>query len=916
VQIAVNIDGFRARVVMDCFYENTFNRQLEGTFKLRLPHEASPYYFAFGETVLLDKDRERIPFENYKNKSISLTPEDIKYRRQTSWNNVKEARIVPREKAAYAYTETTHRRVDPAIMEWAGADIFNCRVFPLQPNKLHRVVIGYDLDLQNVGDDKVLTIAVPSAQGPVCIDIDMAKLDDCTPVLSPSKELFNYDGRQSCHFENPKVNEISIRYPHPGATVISGTTDDNRNYWAASVKIDLPQSNNNEIEENAIFLVDASLSSNPENFNIWLSMMNAILKNNEDIIKQFGVLFFNVESYCWKEQAIENTDANRDDLMRFANNRVLEGATDIGQALAAVKTISFSEASEHRTIFLLSDGAITWGEQEPGIVIQMLNRNDRVYGYVTGSAGTDTRLLEYLTRNSGGSLFTVSGEDQILEASRAFRTQTWKIDQAMVGDCQDILIKGRPGHVYNGQYLTITGRGNLPENAQISLSLSHLNEKKTVAIPFVDKINSKLAVRAYGQIATAQLEESGPSIEKYATSYALHFTIPGQTCALLMLESEQDYHRYAIKSENDALTVVAFTVASLLENSSEKENRSSMDQKSAFVTWLHKLEQLPDIGFKIGLPLELVVRAIPEASFSISPPVLSCTIHSKDQVPEPYKTQIRKTEPGYASVTSETERRRKFVSVHDALKALSSLVECNPGNSEIMRDVGYTVMELGLDGHAYHLFYQVAKNRPFEPQTYCALGLVLTNMNNADLAVVFYEVALAGHWNPRYGDFRKIAILDYLHLLRSIEKKKYQVHFKEFAAERARSLALEVSEKNADLMVAITWNTDNTDIDLHINEPSGEECYYSNKMTRIGGAMSQDVTTGYGPEMYVLQKAPSGKYRISVHNYSDNNNRTGVRTTIYTTIYRNWGKAGEKLTRKKVVLQKVKELDQLLEITI
>jgi hypothetical protein len=225
-------------------------------------------------------------------------------------------------------------------------------------------------------------------------------------------------------------------------------------------------------------------------------------------------------------------------------------------------------------------------------------------------------------------------------------------------------------------------------------------------------------------------------------------------------------------------------------------------------------------------------------------------------------------------------------------------------------------MELGLDGHAYHLFYQVAKNRPFEPQTYCALGQVLTNMNNADLAVVFYEVALAGHWNPRYGDFRKIAILDYLHLLRSIEKKKYQVHFNEFAAERARTLALEVSEKNADLMVAITWNTDNTDIDLHIDEPSGEECYYSNTMTRIGGTMSQDVTTGYGPEMYVLQKAPSGKYRISVHNYSENNNRTGVRTTIYTTIYRNWGKAGEKLTRKKVVLQKVKELDQLLEITI
>lgn len=190
VQIAVTIDGFRARVVMDCFYQNTFSRQLEGTFKLRLPHEASPYYFAFGETVLMDKDGEGIPFQEYKNSSISLTPEDIKYRRKTSWNNVKEARIVPREKASYAYTETTRRSVDPAIMEWAGADIFNCRVFPLQPGKLHRIVIGYDLDLHTVGDDKMLTVAVPSAQGPVWIDIDMADLENCSPVLKPSKKLF------------------------------------------------------------------------------------------------------------------------------------------------------------------------------------------------------------------------------------------------------------------------------------------------------------------------------------------------------------------------------------------------------------------------------------------------------------------------------------------------------------------------------------------------------------------------------------------------------------------------------------------------------------------------------------------------------------------------------------------------------
>jgi hypothetical protein len=48
---------------------------------------------------------------------------------------VKEARIVPREKAAHAYSETVRRRVDPALVEWAGAGVFNARVFPLMPGK-------------------------------------------------------------------------------------------------------------------------------------------------------------------------------------------------------------------------------------------------------------------------------------------------------------------------------------------------------------------------------------------------------------------------------------------------------------------------------------------------------------------------------------------------------------------------------------------------------------------------------------------------------------------------------------------------------------------------------------------------------------------------------------------------------------
>ncbi len=70
-----------------------------------------------------------------------------------------------------------------------------------------------------------------------------------------------------------------------------------------------------------------------------------------------------------------------------------------------------------------------------------------------------------------------------------------------------------------------------------------------------------------------------------------------------------------------------------------------------------------------------------------------------------------------------------------------------------------------------------------------------------------------------------------------------------------------------DLQVLLSWDTDATDLDLHVTEPSGEECYHGNRKTAAGGVLEVDDTDGYGPEVYLLPRAPLGEYRISVANY-------------------------------------------------
>lgn len=73
-----------------------------------------------------------------------------------------------------------------------------------------------------------------------------------------------------------------------------------------------------------------------------------------------------------------------------------------------------------------------------------------------------------------------------------------------------------------------------------------------------------------------------------------------------------------------------------------------------------------------------------------------------------------------------------------------------------------------------------------------------------------------------------------------------------------------------DLQVLLYWDTDKTDVDLHIVEPNEEECYYGHRETASGGMLDVDDVDGYGPEVYTLASAPSGVYTIFVQYFSDN----------------------------------------------
>jgi hypothetical protein len=104
-----------------------------------------------------------------------------------------------------------------------------------------------------------------------------------------------------------------------------------------------------------------------------------------------------------------------------------------------------------------------------------------------------------------------------------------------------------------------------------------------------------------------------------------------------------------------------------------------------------------------------------------------------------------------------------------------------------------------------------------------------------------------------------------------------------------------------DVRVVINWNRDNTDIDLHVKDPKGEICSYNRHSTKIGGRISADITTGYGPEQFLLKNAVPGKYQIYVNYFSDSQFTNAGPSTVMAEIYIKYADKAEE--RQVVCLQ-------------
>lgn len=75
------------------------------------------------------------------------------------------------------------------------------------------------------------------------------------------------------------------------------------------------------------------------------------------------------------------------------------------------------------------------------------------------------------------------------------------------------------------------------------------------------------------------------------------------------------------------------------------------------------------------------------------------------------------------------------------------------------------------------------------------------------------------------------------------------------------------------MRVKVTWNSFDTDVDLHVRDSSGNESWYANLCGIENGCLDHDDVDGFGPEIFDLSAMdPDRTYTVFLHYYSDHGN--------------------------------------------
>ena len=848
---------------------------------------------------------------------------------------LREGVVVDKALGRQAFEDIARRNVDPGLLEKTEGNNFRARVYPMPAQGVRRILIAFEQELsQKDGRDFYF---LPIASG---VKLKHFKLR--TEVVSRlvkadienTLQLNFGQSRNSYISEVKKENytldkNIGLTFPKIDKPQLLTATKGTDSYLYGNIALEKHSLKKKESPKRIGILWDSSSSSQKRDFAKEFALLDAYFKEIKEV--KVALTTFHIRSSAAIPFKVEN--GNWQELRQYLEKLVYDGATD-------PQAMLFPQESDE--YFLFSDGIFNFRDKNFDFT-QLIGQLDAPVNVVCSQLVANLDKLQYLAGATGGSFINLNTQE-VSEAVKALQYQAFQVLDYKVKKGKIVNIYPQKGTLV-GENFTFSAYLN-SEEATLVVSLGYPNkvivEKELTFSKNTAASDEEFALlrRIWAEKKIAQLRREGAE-SKAIDATGRRYGIVTEGNSLIVLETAQDYVRYQITPPKELeqeynklsaeIETEKITEKEALENvlalskeqtswwqtsypikARKKGRRIGTSPSPAIMAeYNNAAEVLRDVshddakmadmgtaGYDIiadnsAQPMEMELAEPVAKTLGYEPPQATIVLNAYDP-DTPYLKVMEYADPDkvietYHKLKKEYGQTPSFyVDVADyffkkgdlaqAVLVVSNLAELNLEDAQLLRVLGYKLSSYKAYKDAIEVFRKVVAIREEEPQSYRDLGLALAEDKQYQEAVETLYKVVKNAWDERFGDVQLITMNDINSLIARHKGIKTN-----FIDKRL------LKSEPVDIRVVLSWDTDNCDIDLWVTDPTNEECYFSNPLTYLGGKISYDVTQGYGPEEFMIKKAPKGTYKIAVNYYGTHSQKQLMPVNLRITFYTHFG---------------------------
>ncbi|MDR7191521.1 VIT domain-containing protein [Luteimonas terrae] len=846
---------------------------------------------------------------------------------------LRDAVPVPKDRGREVFETIVREGVDPGLLEHTAGDAFRLRVYPFAPGGTRHVRLVLMATLQREGRTDTVDLPLAFARGLDRIELTLKTTGRPslsglvgTPPITRSGDVHRVTLRAG---DVADAGIATLRVPSERRPFVQWQRRDGATWFVADVPVDAADAPR-ALPQRIGLLWDSSMSGRERAHALEFALLDAYFRAAGDI----EVELLRLRDVADAPVKFQVRDGDWRALRRELESTVYDGASAAG---------GWTPSAGAREFLLFGDGLFNHGAQS----FPAFDDGQRLYA--VQSANGDATRLAALAQARGGRAIPLRTVAALPAATRALLRDAPRLEAIDGTGARDLVAES---NVAENGILRIAGRLDAP-HADLTLVVhaGGRTQRIPLSIDAARTPQGELAALQWARFQLAALQAEPERNRQRIAALGQRFGLVTPGTSLLVLERIEDYVRFDI----EAPASIADAVASARAQAEITQVRDRQTRRDAVARgWAERIAWWARVFPKDAPPKQIAAPQGVDDSMPPAPPapapmaaaapmVMAEAASSPMPLDRTQTTASRARAGNVADASSDAQApaatirlnpwqsdaplaRRlreapdgevyaRYLDARDAevqgtafyldaadvlqrrgetalaLRVLSNLAELDVDNPHVLRVLAYRLRELQRDDLAVPVLERVLAMRPEEPQSLRDLALAYAATGERQRAVHLLADVVDGDWNGRFAEIELTALAE---LNALIATAATPLDTSAIDPRLLRNLPL-------DLRAVLSWDSDDSDMDLWVTDPDGEKAYYGNRLTRQGARMSPDFTRGYGPEEFALRDAKPGTYRVEANFFGQRQQVVTGATTLTLWLSTGFGTAAQ--TDQRVTLR-------------